>query len=513
MLKKILIGGIVVVLVLGIGLFIWARSVLATDAVRSTLATQLAKALGQPVTVGTVSASIYPRVTVNLGDVSIGEPARIKVGRLHVGTDFRALLSRRIEHASLNLTGARIELPLPRFAATRPAEGADAPQGLPVEIVSIDEIVLRDVEIVSGGRTLRGDVEVVPQDRGFVIRKATLGADTAKIEITGRITDRAGPVGELALVAGALDFNALQQFASDFSGGTGLGASQPENASSPSGAGPSAMNLAISLQAERASLGSLRIDTLAGTARVSGGAITLEPVGFNVFGGKYEGTLVLSLAATPEFRLNATLAGLDMAAATAFAGNPNTITGRLAGRIELSGRGMDGPGVLKTTRGSARIDITDGTVRNLGLVQTLVVATSGRADAKSPSDGSRDEPFSHLGGTLNISGGFASMPDLRFESKDLLLAAGGAMRLDGSVINLQGQMQLSDELSQQAGRDLLRYTQDQGRVTVPATITGSASNLQVRIDVASMAKRAVTNRAKEEAQKAIKKGLGDLFRR
>jgi len=193
MLKKVLIGGVVLVLVLGIGLFFWARAVLGTDTVRTTLAAQLKEALGQPVTIGTVGATIYPRVTVNLGDVSIGQPARIKVGTLHVGTDFRALLSRRIEHASLNLTGARIELPLPAFAvATRSPEGADAPSGSPVEIVSIDEVVLRDVEIVSGGRTLRGDVEVVPQGNGLIIRKVTLGADSAKIEITGQITDLAG---------------------------------------------------------------------------------------------------------------------------------------------------------------------------------------------------------------------------------------------------------------------------------------------------------------------------------
>ena len=130
---------------------------------------------------------------------------------------------------------------------------------------------------------------------------------------------------------------------------------------------------------------------------------------------------------------------------------------------------------------------------------------------RRPTGGSRDEPFSHLGGTLNISGGFASTPDLRFESKDLLLAAGGAMRLDGSAINLQGQVQLSDELSQQAGRDLLRYTQDQGRVTLPATITGSASNPQVRIDVASMAKRAITNRATGRGSESHQEGPRRTF--
>jgi hypothetical protein len=35
----------------------------------------------------------------------------------------------------------------------------------------------------------------------------------------------------------------------------------------------------------------------------------------------------------------------------------------------------------------------------------------------------------------------------------------------------------------------------------------------VRIDVASLAKRALTNRAKEEAERLLKKGLGGLLKR
>lgn len=59
----------------------------------------------------------------------------------------------------------------------------------------------------------------------------------------------------------------------------------------------------------------------------------------------------------------------------------------------------------------------------------------------------------------------------------------------------------------------MRYTQEEGRVTLPATITGSADAPSVRIDVADMARRAVRNRANEEAQKLLKKGLGSLFGR
>jgi hypothetical protein len=161
------------------------------------------------------------------------------------------------------------------------------------------------------------------------------------------------------------------------------------------------------------------------------------------------------------------------------------------------------------------VDITKGTVKNLGLVRTVVTSTSGRsgAPAKSASSGSRDESFERLGATLALANGSASTQDLRFESPDVLLAATGGLRLDGSAINLAGQVQLSDELSQQAGRDLVRYTQEQGRVTLPATITGTADNPQVRIDVAKLATRALTNKATEEAEKVLKKNLDSLFKR
>jgi hypothetical protein len=59
----------------------------------------------------------------------------------------------------------------------------------------------------------------------------------------------------------------------------------------------------------------------------------------------------------------------------------------------------------------------------------------------------------------------------------------------------------------------VRYAQENGRVTLAVTITGSADAPHVRIDVADAAKRALVDRATEEAQEAPKKGLGALFRK
>src|SRR5262245_48315206 len=274
MLKKVLIGALVLIIVVSGGLFFWARTALGGDTVRNALAAQLSSTLGQPVTVGSISATIYPRVTVNLGDVSIGQPPRITVRTLHVGTDFRLLLSRRIEHASLNLSGARIELPLPGFAFAS-TSGAPSESGtsdpLPVQIGSIDEMVFRDVQILSHGRTLHGDVELVPRGKGLEVRRITIGADKAKVEMTGHITDLAGPSGDLSVAAGALNFDDLMAFVSDFASGAGL-ASTPPPAGQPAAppASPSpAMNLAVALRADRATFGTLTIAGVSGNARLT----------------------------------------------------------------------------------------------------------------------------------------------------------------------------------------------------------------------------------------------------
>src|SRR5215467_7404126 len=138
MLKKLLIAFVVLVVVVTGALFFWARSILATDTVRNALAAQVSQAIGQPVTIKTIGASIYPRVTVDLGGVDIGSPARIQVKSLKLGTDFRALLSRQIAHGSVRLDGARIDLPLPPFGTRDESSRSSETHGAPVEIVSID---------------------------------------------------------------------------------------------------------------------------------------------------------------------------------------------------------------------------------------------------------------------------------------------------------------------------------------------------------------------------------------
>jgi uncharacterized protein involved in outer membrane biogenesis len=516
MARKVLVGALVAILVVGIGGFFWVRSVFTQDTVRVALAEQLTRQLGQPVKVGRIAATVYPRITVTLGNVTIGEPVKIHVRALDVGTDFRALLSRRIEHASMHLNGARIELPLPEFAfasahSSETAEPAE-PGELPVKIVSIDEIVLSGVEVVSGGRTLTGNIELVPQGAGVTIRKIALSADDTTIDATGRITDLTGPTGELTIKAGTLNMDRLLAFANDFSAGSTAALQNPANPVNPM----SSMNLTVSLEADRATMGAMAIEKLTGRATIKGQEVALDPLAFNLFGGRYEGTMGVTLGpGTPTFRWRAAISNIDVAAATAFAGSPNTVSGTLAAKIELSGSGADASTAMKTVAGTARIDVANGVVKNLGLIRTVVAATSLNAGAvASAAGGSRDERFSRLGGTISVANGTATTNDLRFESDDLTLTAAGTAQLDASALNFKGQVQLSEELSKQTSTSsVLRATNEGGRMTLPASISGSAASPQVRIDTGDMAKRALRNTANEQGKKAVEKGLKSLLSR
>ncbi len=519
MIKRVLLA-LVLFLVGSLALFLWARSVFTHDNVRTTIAAQMAEALGQPVTIGTIGTAIYPRITIDLGEVTIGDPSRIRITSLHLGTDFRALLSRRIEHANVRVDGARVALPFPTLGPRTPGtSGTSGTPGTlgtaPVTLVSIDEILLRNIELVSGGHTLVGDIDAVPTSTGVTLRRIALEADKARVEGHGEITNLAGPVGALNLKAGEIDVDRLLAFLGEFAAGVASGGAKasPPQQSPPDGV---AAKLTIALESARAKTGSLILDKLAGKAIVTDQGVTLEPIGFEIFGGRYDGTLAVTMAEhSPSFRGKAAVSGIDMGALSTFAGSGDLITGRLSGTVDLEGTGADLGAAVKSLRGGARVDIANGVVRNLNLVRKVVLATSGRADstAQAAAQNAGGERFTRLGASLAIAGGMARTTDLRFESPDVSLRASGTLALNGSSVAVAGIVQLSPALSKQAGRDLYRYTSEDGRVTLPATISGPASNLVVRVDVTDLTKRALRNKATEEINRAIERNLGSLFKK
>jgi uncharacterized protein involved in outer membrane biogenesis len=521
--KKILVAVLCVLVLAGGALALWAKSVLTGDNVRLAIAAQISGALGQPVTIGGIGASIYPRVMVDLADVAIGQPARIQLRTLHLGTDLRALVSRRIEHADVRVEGARLELPLPALAL---GGSGGAAGDAPVEIVSIDEIVLDDVEVISGGRTLRGDIEMVPQGDGVVLRRVALDADDTSFTATGTVASLVPMRARIEAKAGHLPIDRLLAFLTEFAASSsrtpveaGL---QPRDA--PATPPPSPVGaIDLVLTADRAVTGGLTLTRLSTTAQVTPAGVTLSPMTFDLFGGRYEGSMTATSDASPRFTWKARVAGMNMGELMRFAGSPDTITGSLAGMVALEGAGLDMERALRTARGTARIDVTDGTIAGLSLVRTAVTTLSGRggmtasaaAGVQRRESGGGSERFSRLGATLALGGGVMRTSDLVMTSPDVDLTGTATLNIATMTVDMRGRLRLSEALSKEAGTDLYRYTQEGGRVTLPVTVTGPLGNLSASVDLGAAATRAIRNKATEEINRAIKRslpgGLGGLF--
>src|SRR5689334_14523997 len=119
-----LIAASAVLLLLAGGVYLLAQRALGGDVVRLQIEQQLSARLGQPVHVASASASVLPRIAVDLHDVTIGQPAAVQLGRVRIVTGLRGLISRRVENAAFIVESGQVAWPLP-FALG----GSAAPQG------------------------------------------------------------------------------------------------------------------------------------------------------------------------------------------------------------------------------------------------------------------------------------------------------------------------------------------------------------------------------------------------
>jgi hypothetical protein len=142
----------------------------------------------------------------------------------------------------------------------------------------------------------------------------------------------------------------------------------------------------------------------------------------------------------------------------------------------------------------------------LDLVRPIVLAFGKPSGAPAEGSGSA---FSKLSGSFTLSRGTLTSNNLELASRDFDLRGKGSLQLARGDVDAAATVVLSRELTAQAGTDLRRYAQDDGRVTVPATISGSMAKPRVSVDVASAAKRAIGN----EVQRRVTSAIGGLFKR
>jgi uncharacterized protein involved in outer membrane biogenesis len=454
--KGLLIALGVVVLIAALGAFLVHRA-LGGDLARTTLEQQLAARLGQPVRIASATTAFWPKIGVDLHGVTIGEPAAVTLERVEIHTGLKALFSREIANAEIVLADGRIPFPLPFSLPSSPAAAPDS-AGSGLTITSIERIAMRNITIATALPPIVLGLEASLHGNRLDIASLTAASAETRLQASGSFAN-------LSELTGQLDVNGELH-----------------------AAGYAAKDVSA-------------------TARIAPGRVRLAPVSWRMFGGSYAGTLAADLTSgTPRIDVDGDIAGIDIAQLMATTGSAGAMTGTIGGHVAVVATGADGAALLRSAHGTVDAHVTNGTLPHLDLVRALVLAFGKPNGAPPAGAGSA---FTNLGGPLRLASQTVTSDQLSFQSRDLDMLIDGSLHLATGAVSAKGDAMLSRELTAQAGTDLRRYAQQDGRVIVPVTVSGTLSSPTVFVDIAAAAKRAVGN----EIQRRMNDLLGGLFKK
>lgn len=487
---------IVVVVVAAAGLVYWFFS---GDGLRLAIEQQATAFLGQPVTVGGARAGIFPRTAIHLNDVRIGQPARVTLADVDVSTDFRELLSRRIQDATVTIANSRIQMPLPFTIPAgvedeTPAHTSGSESA--IEIVSVRTIALDDIVIVSRGREVRVSAESSLAGNRLTLRSFEARSGTTTLDAEGEVDLAPRVEARLKAKANTLDVDELLALADAFTPPSPPGSRTTTSPSAP-------MTIAARVSAETATAGGVDVRQFATDLEVNGDRVVLSPLTFQLFGGRYQGAVNAQLGNALSLTIKSRLQDVNVAQLAAFGGAPDTITGTLTAAGTFSGAGADVAAVLKSARGMGTATISNGAIRRLNLLRTVVLFFGRPA----PNTAEGTDQFERIDASFSLANQTLRAEPLSMHSRDADIVGSVTLNVESLALDGKADLSLSEELSKQAGTDLAKYTREGNRVVLPADLGGTISSPRLIIDAAAATKRGLRNEV-ERRLKGLLEGFG-----
>jgi hypothetical protein len=278
----------------------------------------------------------------------------------------------------------------------------------------------------------------------------------------------------------------------------------PPQPGSRTTASPSApMKITARVSAETATAGGVEVRQFASDLEMNGDRLVLSPLTFQLFGGRYQGAVSAQLGKTLSLTIKSRLQDLNVAQLAAFGGSPDTISGTLTGAGTFSGSGPDVAGVLKSMRGMGTATIANGAIRRLNLVRTVVLFF-GRPAADT-AEGT--DQFDRIDASFSLANQILRAEPLSLRSRDADIVGSVTLHVDSQALDGTADLSLSEELSKQAGTDLIRFTREGNRVVLPARLGGTIAAPRLTIDAAAATKRGLRNEV-ERRLKGFLEGFG-----
>jgi uncharacterized protein involved in outer membrane biogenesis len=331
----------------------------------------------------------------------------------------------------------------------------------------------------------------------LTLQRFAARSGTTTLDAEGEIDLAPSIAARLKAKANKLDVDELLALADAFT--------PPPQPSSKTGRPSAPVKIAARVSAETATAGGIEVRQFATELNVNGDRVVLSPLAFQLFGGRYQGSVNAQLGNVLSLTIKSSLQDLNVAQLAAFGGSPDTISGTLTGAGTFSGSGADVAAVLKSARGMGTATITDGAIKRLNMVRTIVLFFGRPA----PDTAEGTDRFERMDASFSLANQIFRAEAFSMRSRDADIVGSGTLDVDRQALDGALDLSLSEELSKQAGTDLVHFTREGNRVVLAATIGGTIAAPRMTIDAAAAAKRGLRN----EVQRRLEGILGGFGKR
>lgn len=527
--RKLLIG-IVVLALLVVLVLVGGLAALNSDAVRTRLASELSSALGQPVTIGGLSVSVFPNVALSAKNVKVGgagpeaAPGMSLAGlrvvpRLSSVLPGRTLVIDRVELDGLAIAVRRAAdgkwllpaVPAPAPGPAKPSEDGAPSVDLQQLVVRNGQIRVVDDSLQTGGKptvTTITDIAARVQAVGGVLKVPVFSGKLGQTAVEGGAALE--PSGATLALKWASLSNADLPSVFALAGmrpypGLAIGGKAPFELLVRMAPGFGSFVVTGKAAFDSVRFGTLTLEQLQAPFRFEKSVFTLEPLTFVTYKGKQAGSVRVDLTTAPStFRIKTTLDGLDIdQALTANTTLKHYMQGTGNLKLDVTASGSDAKAIQRSLKGTVAYQLDKGVIHDFPMVAAI-------DQALGVTGGSGKElQFDKLTGTAVLGDGAARTNDLTLLAGALTVTGAGTIGFDQSLdLKMMARFNAtkSAELAAKAGpAGALRNKQ--GEIEVPFTVTGTTLASKTRVDLGGMAKA----RAKEQVQEGVQKGLQKLF--
>lgn len=480
------------------------------DGLRAAAEARLSALLGQRVSIGAVGFNVLPSPSVTGRQIVVGATAEavpsVHLSRIHIVPRVRSLFSGPIVIDDVTLDG--LEIRILRDAAGRwrvppvlPAAGEESGGGLSVRRVLLRGARVRvfhasardaaretssisniDAEIVADATALRATPMTGRVGNALIAGEALMSPQTAKLSFkTESIDDEDLPA--LLGLMGA-DRPALLRLASPASASVAIEIDRKRSQLSGRG----------SIRAPGVVVDPLRLQSLEAPFTTDGARLVFEPAVFELYRGRHSGRFTADLSSSPARwvltnRISDVAIGEFLAA---LSGRDQRVDGTASMDGVLRGRVGD---PLDRVEGTTRVTVLNGVIRDFPLLAAINRAL------RLAEGSARDTRFESLTATFALGARQAVTRDLVLVAREVRVEAAGRIGFDRSL-DLSGQAALSPERTESAIRSIRELSglrNAGGELEIPITISGSADDPSVVINLEAAIARAL----KEELRRRL----------